>query len=341
MHKRRPVVISLLLPLLLAACASAPVAPPPGPPLVWPAAPDAPRVQFVRTIVRAEDLDIRKGLMQRLSEVLFGANDQRLVRPMAVADAGGVLYVADPGVRGVHRFDRQAGHYEIVRRADGLALPSPVGLALGGGGEVYVADSSLRKVFVLAHGASAVTELPLQAELRQPTGLAFDSATGRLFVADTAAHQVLVFERDGRLATRLGRRGEGAGEFNFPTLLWRDAAGLLYVTDALNFRVQVFDAAGRFVSQFGRLGNGSGDLARHKGVATDSRGHIYVVDGLLHALQIFDSRGRLLLGLGAQGSEPGEFWLPAGIFITADDTIYVADAYNRRVQVFRYIGGAT
>ncbi|MDP3611227.1 MAG: hypothetical protein Q8R98_05190, partial [Rubrivivax sp.] len=119
MHKRRPVVISLLLPLLLAACASAPVAPPPGPPLVWPAAPDAPRVQFVRTIVRAEDLDIRKGLMQRLSEVLFGANDQRLVRPMAVADAGGVLYVADPGVRGVHRFDRQAGHYEIVRRADG------------------------------------------------------------------------------------------------------------------------------------------------------------------------------------------------------------------------------
>lgn len=327
--------------LLLAACASVPPAAPEGLALVWPAAPDLPRVAFVRSITKAEDLDIRKGLMQRFGELIFGAEDLRLVRPMAVAEAGGALYVADPGVRGVHRFDRGAAQHTIVRRAGGLPLPSAVGLARGGAGEVYVTDSSLRKVFVIQPGAEVAVEVGLRADLRQPTGIAFDSASGRLFVADTAAHQVLVFERDGSLATTLGRRGEAEGEFNFPTLLWRDAQGRLYVTDALNHRVQIFDGTGRFVSQFGRQGNGSGDLARHKGVATDSWGHIYVVDGLLHALQVFDTQGRLLLGLGAQGSEPGEFWLPAGIFISADDTIYVADAYNRRVQVFRYIGGAT
>jgi hypothetical protein len=327
--------------LLLAACVSGPPPIQVGSPMVWPAAPEAPRVAFVRTISRAEDLGIEKGLMQRLGELLFGAEDLRIVRPMAVVEAASALYVADPGVRGVHRFDRMADRHDIVRRAGGKALPSPVGLARGSGGEVYVTDSSLRKVFVIAPGSQVAAEVPLQATLRQPTGIAFDGASGRLFVTDTAEHHVLVFERDGRLAATLGQRGVADGEFNFPTLLWRDANGRLYVTDALNFRVQIFDPQGQFLSYFGHHGNGSGDLARHKGVATDSFGHIYVVDGLLHIVQVFDSDGRLLMGLGALGGEPGEFWLPAGIFIGDNDTIYVADAYNRRVQVFRYIGGAT
>ena len=326
---------------LLAACAVAPTPGPTGAPLVWPAAPDAPRVAFVQTIGRAADLGIGKGFLQRVGELLFGAEDLRIVRPMAVVEVAGTLYVADPGVRGVHRFDRAAGEHRIVRGSAGLALPSPVGLARGAGGAVYVTDSVLRQVFVIAPGADVAVAVPLQAALRQPTGVAFDGASGRLFVTDTAAHQVLVFERDGSLAATLGRRGEADGEFNYPTLLWRDANGLLYVTDSLNFRVQIFDPQGQFRSRFGRHGNASGDMARHKGVATDSHGHIYVVDGLLHAVQVFDGEGRLLMGLGAQGREPGEFWLPAGIFIGDDDTIYVADAYNQRVQVFRYIGGAT
>jgi len=325
--------------LFLAACTSMP--PPAAPALVWPGAPEQPRVALVAVVSSAQDLGISKGVMQRLGELLFGSEDLRLIRPMAVAEAGRVLYVADPGVRGVHRFDRTAGRHEILRRADGRPLPSPVGLAVGSAGAIYVSDSSLRKVFVIASGAETAVEVALQAPLRQPTGLAYDAATGRLFVTDTAAHQVLVFDADGHLAATLGRRGEADGEFNFPTLLWRNNKGQLLVTDSLNFRIQVFDEHGKFVSRFGRHGNGTGDMARHKGVATDSYGHIYVVDGLLHAVQIFSSAGKLLMALGAQGAEPGEFWLPAGIFIGADDTIYVADAYNRRVQVFRYIGGPT
>lgn len=331
----------LFAALALAACTSrAPIAPPEAP-LVWPAAPEPPRVAFVQAFSRAEDLGIRKGFWQRFGELLFGAEDIRIVRPMAVVEADGVLYVADPGVRGVHRFDRANGRYELVLRAGRQPLPSPVGLARGAAGEVFVTDSALRKVFVIRPNAQVAEEIALRAELRQPTGIAVDSALGRIYVTDTAAHRVQVFARDGAHVGSIGERGAGPAQFNYPTLLWRDSGGRLYVTDSLNFRVQIIDPQGRFVAQFGRHGDGTGDLARHKGVATDSRGHIYVVDSLLHALQIFDASGRLLLALGAQGREPGEFWLPAGVFIGEGDTIYVADAYNRRVQVFRYIGGAT
>jgi DNA-binding beta-propeller fold protein YncE len=341
MRHIRIVAIGAATLALLAACTASPPALPEQA-LTWPGPPDPAKVTFVRAFSRADDLGIRRTLLQRLGDLVYGSRDERLVRPMAVVDVGGALYVADPGMRAIHRFDRTGGRHDLLYAEGERALPSPVGLARGASGEVYVTDSALRKVFVILPGARAAAELQLDTELRQPTGVAFDAKGGRLYVADTAAHVVRVFGRDGRLLQTIGQRGVGDGQFNFPTLLWRDAgSGRLYVTDSLNFRVQVFNQAGGFESKFGRHGDGSGDMARHKGVATDRHGHVYVVDALFHALQIFDGSGRLLLGLGGQGRERGEFWLPAGVFVGDDDLIYVADSYNQRVQVFRYIGGAS
>lgn len=310
-------------------------------PLIWPAAPDAPRIAFVKAFSRPEDLGISRGFLQRVADLLFGRDESRLVRPMAVVALGNVLYVADPGAKGVHRFDQKEGSYALIRAASGAPLVSPVGLALGDAGEVYVSDSALATVFVIRPGAKEASPLALDTRLGQPTGIAFDAAGGRLFVVDTSAHRVNVFRRDGALESSFGGRGTAAGEFNYPTLIWRTSEGRLYVTDSLNFRIQSFDESGRFLAKFGGHGDGTGDLPRQKGVATDHYGHVYVVDSLFHAIQIFDRSGRFLLSLGGMGRERGEFWLPTGLFIGEDDRIYVADSYNRRVQVLRYIGGPT
>ncbi len=327
--------------LLLAACISVPAwAEQAQEKLVWPHAPAQPRVEFVKAFSRAADLGIGKGFFERLKDLLFGEAETRILRPMAVVASGGMLYVADPGAKGVHRFDTAGGEYALIAATDDTPLPSPVGLARGAAGEVYVVDSRLAQVFVIRPGEKSALAIRLDVKLTQPTGIAFDPASGRLHVADTAEHRIHIFERDGSLAGSIGRRGAGDGEFNFPTYLWRTPEGVLYVTDSLNFRVQAFDTRGRFVGKFGRQGDGTGDAARQKGVATDRHGHVYVVDALFHAFQIFDATGRLLLPVGERGQERGEFWLPTGIFID-DDLIYIADSYNQRIQVFRYIGGAT
>ncbi|MBI5921632.1 MAG: 6-bladed beta-propeller [Betaproteobacteria bacterium] len=327
--------------LFLAACAPAAIKPEDEPPLVWPDEIEVPaRVTFVKAFSRPDEFGIAKGFFQRLSEVLFGASDARLIRPMAVVALNGVVYVADPGAKGVHRFDPATEDYALIGREDDAGLPSPVGLALGKAGEVYVTDSELALVLVIHPGAKTAVPVALPS-LRQPTGIAFDPVTGRLIVVDTAEHCVKIFNPDGTLHQRFGQRGGRDGEFNYPTLLWRDVQGKLYVTDSLNFRVQTFDAQGQFLRQFGQLGDGSGDNMRQKGVATDSYGHVYIVDALFNAIQIFDFRGQLLLTLGTLGSDRGEFWLPVGIFIGADDRIYIADSYNQRIQILRYIGGPT
>lgn len=334
--------------VLLSACEPLPIKAEPkpvNPNLVWPSPPETPRVAYVQSIAKPEDLGIRHGFWQRVKALLMGESDERLVRPMAVVVSSGEVFVADPGARGIHRM-KPGGDYHLLSAADGVGLVSPVGVTVCGN-ELLATDSSRAQVLMLpltgVRDDAEMVSLKLDVPLHQPTGIACDDR-GRLLVADTAAHEVKVFRRGpGRTATLevvVGKRGAGLGEFNFPTYLWRDGDGKVYVSDALNFRVQVLDAQLKPMAQFGKLGDGSGDAARQKGVATDAAGHVYVVDGLFHAFQIFDAKGDYLLSVGARGGDPGEFWLPTGIFIDRDDRIYVADSYNGRVQVFRYLGVA-
>lgn len=339
--RRLIATLGLLLTLsLLGACAPLPLQPEEQAPLVWPDLPNPPRIAFVKQFSKPDDFGISKGFVQRLGELLFGVTEARLIRPLTVVTAKGVVYVADPGASVVHRFDSNAGRHELILGVDGQPLPSPVALAVGGAGEVYLTDSDSAQVLVIRDGTKVATPLALPA-MERPTGLAFDKSSGNLYVADTQAHRVNVFKPDGSLAFSFGTQGDAAGEFNYPTLMWFDQTGSLYVTDSLNFRIQMFDRGGKHLGGFGQVGDGSGDNIRPKSVATDSHGHIYVIDALHHALQVFDRQGRYLLSVGSIGTDRGEFWLPVGVFIDENDQIYVADSYNQRVQVFRYIGGST
>lgn len=341
MHALRAFLLPGLAALLLQGCATEVRKPAELPALVWPAYPEPPRIVHVRSFSRPDDLGIKKSLFQRMRDLVFGAEESRMVRPMAVVESGGILYVADPGAKGVHRFDTAKGDYALIQGLQDTPLPSPVGLARGEAGEVYVADSKLAQVMVIRPGAKFADPLELEGELLQPTGLAFDASSRQLFVVDTKANQIKVYASNGVQTGSIGRRGIGPGEFNYPTMLWLSPQGRLHVTDSLNFRVQILNKDGSFIGKFGHVGDGTGDAARQKGVATDHHGHIYVVDSLFHAVQVFDENGRFLLTVGAQGQDRGEFWLPVGIYIDDYDNLYIADTYNKRVQVLRYLGDAS
>lgn len=304
--------------------------------LVWPSAPEKPRIAYVASFSIPENFGIKKGFFAWLSELFIGEEERNMVRPMAITQTSdNVLFVADPGVKGIHRYDLKNKQYSLVRLADNMPLPSPVGLAVDKNDNVYVVDSELAQLFKIGKNKEEAIAISLQYPIVQPTSIAIDSDTSSLYISDTAEHQIKHFTFAGKLRSIIGKRGTAEGEFNYPTMIWRDKAGHLFVNDSLNFRIQKFNSDGEFVSQFGKQGGGSGDLSRSKGVATDSNGHVYVVDALFHVFQLFDDKGRLLLHIGGQGQGPGKFWLPSGIFISDNNVIYIADSHNKRVQVFR------
>jgi len=331
-----------ILVLMINACTSSEPVLQANSDLFWPSAPEQARIAFVASISGPKDLGIGKGFFQWLREVFTGGVSRQLVKPMAVTvTADKVIFVADPGVEGVHRFNPNTGRYHLIRRAENKPLPSAVALANGAEGQVYVSDSQLDRIYRIDPGADFAVPIDLKTTLSHPTGLAWLDETASLLVVDTWSHDIKVFNSDGSLNRVLGRRGEKPGEFNYPTYVWPYGEKQLLVTDSLNYRIQIMDYQGNPVHNFGQQGNSSGSMSRPKGIASDMAGHIYVVDALFHALQIFDEKGQLLLPVGQQGSGPGEFWLPAGIFIDTDNKIYVADSYNRRILVFRYLGDSS
>jgi len=333
--------LMITLGLLLFSSGCRTPAPPPVPQekpnasLVWPGPPAEPRIRYVRSVSKPDEWGIERSFLHRMVDTLVGRGEEHFIRPTGVAERNGVLYVADPGAQAVWILDSVQKQFVKVDQVREEALRSPVALAVRSDGAVFVADTRLRKVFLLDR-AGKLIRIAAEEGLTRPAGLAYDAATQRLYVVDSAVHRISVYAPDGALIRTWGQGGFRDGEFNHPTHLALDRTGTLLVTDALNFRVQAFDREGRFLWKLGRAGDGSGDFAAPKGLAADSDGHVYVVDALFDSVQIFQRDGSLLLAFGQRGTQAGQFWLPGGLFITPGDQIYVADAYNQRVQVFAF-----
>jgi DNA-binding beta-propeller fold protein YncE len=328
-------------------CGGKPAAlfPPPPQPIVWPAPPEPARVRYVGQIVTSADLRPTPNFGQGLGEAVFGKMPVRsMLTPYALCtDGGDQLFVADSNAQVLHVFNLRTRKY--ARRVPAVQprrFAQPVGIAHEGPdsrGRLFVADSAGACIYIFDR--DGYTLRIVRGEfIQRPCGLAYDARRQRLFVADAVLHQVLVLSRDGQLVARVGARGTGPGQFNYPTNVAVDSQGRLYVSDSLNFRVQQFGPQLNHLRTIGQKGDLPGYFAQPKGVAIDSQDHLYVVDANFEAVQVFDADGNLLLTFGQEGRGPGEFWLPSGIFIDASDRIWVADSYNRRVQVFQYLAEA-
>lgn len=322
----------------LAACATGqPAASIPQATISWPLANSQNRVVWVKSITDLDDIKGKSGFWLRLQEVVSGAGKTVIDRPHGLLrSAAGALYLTDPGRRVVHCLDITNGAYSVISGRDDAPLRSPIGLAEDNSGRIYITDSMTGMVYRFTPGDGKLQPL-LQQALERPTGIAFNTVNGRLYVTDTLASQIVVIEQNGFIQRRIGSHGDGNNSFNRPTDIAIDSRGLIYVTDSLNFRVTVMTPEGQTLYQFGSPGDTGGSFSRPKGIAVDSAGNIYVNDSLMDAVQVFDQKGLPQLVFGKKGSEPGQFWMPSGLFIDRLDQIYVADTYNRRIQIFRYL----
>lgn len=351
-RRARPAL--LCAALLLAGCASEPLEMrldgPAGGGRLFPGleTQEVPRYRYVGQLLGETNFHPKDGGQRRGARQLFaliaGLDDGpyrpvQLVRPQSgLVDAAGRVLVTDVGRNVVFVFDEAAGKFELWENAArGQRFEAPIGIALGRGGELLVTDADLGRVFRLAPDGTPLGEFG-RTPLQRPTGIARDAQAGRVFVADTHAHDIKVFDDAGTLLATWGQRGEEPGELNYPThLAFSD--GLLIVSDSMNARVQGFDRDGKAVLRFGQRGLYVGNMVRPKGVASDDEGNLYVVESMHDTLLVYDRAGRLLMSLGGTEDGNGRFHLPAGVWVDGRNRIYVADMFNGRVAVFQFLGG--
>ncbi len=214
---------------------------------------------------------------------------------------------------------------------------APIGIAPDGKGGVLVTDAELATVFHLDRDGAPLGRFG-DGELQRPTGIARNPVTGTIYVTDTVAHDIKLFDGEGKLLRSIGERGREEGTFNYPTHV-SFADDRLYVSDSMNFRIQVLNDEGEVEQSFGETGLYLGNLVRPKGVAVGGDGRVYVAESYHDHLLVYDRTGRFLLPIGGTGSAVGQFYQPSGIWTDRQRRVYVADMYNGRVMVFQELTG--
>lgn len=173
----------------------------------------------------------------------------------------------------------------------------------------------------------------------KPYGIAVSK--GRVFVADTAALKVFVFDVPGNNFYEIGD-SSGPGMLNKPMTVAVDAQENVYVVDITDKNVKKYTADGTYVATFA---NDKGGLERPTGIAVTPDGsRIFVVDtgGIdtkEHLVSVYDTvNNKHLYNIGWRGTMEGEFNLPNNIALGHDGNLYVVDGGNFRVQVFTQEG---
>ena len=230
-------------------------------------------------------------------------------------DSGGNIYVADTSNNTIRKITSAgvvttlAGQAPQQGSNDGAGsnarFLSPMGVAVDGAGNVFVADSGNGTVRKITSAAVVTTFAGLPrtsgstdgtgsaARFNSINGIAADSA-GNVYVADTNNHTIRKISPSAVVTTLAGLAGksgssDGVGtsaRFNLPTALTLDSSGNLYVADTGNNTIRRVSPTGVVSTLAGLAGttgsaDGTGNAARFNqqyGIAVDGAGNVYVSD---------------------------------------------------------------
>lgn len=311
--------------------------------IVWPGSPAKPRIKYLWSLQRLRGGEGPGKLVRYLAgdmdvDVTDPRSSDVMVKPHGIfVDSKNRLYVTDTGARRVAVINLDNAETFFIKSMEKQVLISPIGVVSEPGGRIYVSDSERKKVAVYSSKGKFLKYF--EGDFKRPTGLAINLLAGLIYVVDTWEHTIYVYNLEGKRLQAIGQRGEGIGQFNYPTHAFIDRDGLIYVSDTLNFRVQVFSPTGRVITSFGFVGDTYDAFDKIKGISVDSGGNIYVVDSVHDTVKIYNIKGQILLFFGGKGSFYGKFVLPTGIYIDSRDRIFVSDSANMRVQAFELIHG--
>lgn len=267
-----------------------------------------------------------------------GRGQCQFIYPRAIDIApDGSLYVIDKTGRIQHLTNK--GEFLSVIRMPKVDAGLPTGIAVGPGGNIYVADTHCYRVIVLSPSGQTLFEFGRYGAEEGcfifPTDVAF-APDGRIFVSEYGGNdRVSIFTGTGQFISSFGAPGSGHGQFSRPAALAVDQSRRrLYIADACNHRIAVYDLDGALSHYIGSPGRDLGQLRYPYDLTLRDDGTIIVCEYGNNRIQSFDPDGNSLGICGSAGRRLGQLAYPWGV-VTDRDRAYIVDAGNDRIQVWR------
>ena len=220
--------------------------------------------------------------------------------------------------------DRRYAIHRKWARPEGPGFGFLSDLMVDGAGHVHVAQRGTdRPVLVFDRDGRQIGAWG-ESTLAEPHYIN-PSVDGGILVADRDAHQVLRFDKDGKVVQALGKRHWPSldAPFNHPTAAAQAPDGQIYVADGYgNSSVHRFAADGSLIRTWGGQGSGPGAFTTPHAIAVDRRGRVLVADRENNRVQVFDRDGNFV-------AEWGDFYHPMQIWIDDRDLVFVTDQIPR------------
>jgi sugar lactone lactonase YvrE len=189
----------------------------------------------------------------------------------AAVDDNGTLYVTDTARQQVVIFDKE---HNFIGEMGKPGEMKPCGITLDAK-RLYLTDLSNHCVRVYAKASKEVLfTIPRdtndhKAKLFSPTNVTLDEK-GNIYVCDTGAFAIKVYDADGKFLRMIGDVGLVPGRFALPKGIGVDRENRIYVVDAATGVVQMFDPEGQLLMYFGEpKSSGKAGLYLPAGLAID------------------------------------------------------------------------
>ena len=183
-------------------------------------------VDWVGELRSAADVKGKPSWAKRFLKAVIGLDDQQkaMLAPNGVCvDPQGRILVADTKERVLHVFDPARRRYQEFHPPDSDPFLAPIAVACDAQGRIYVSDALRARVFLFSPQGKYLRALGAvdreESIFKRSTGIAVNSQRDRLYVVDTIAMRVVMMTLEGRVVGRFGQRGDGPGEFNYPTYI--------------------------------------------------------------------------------------------------------------------------
>ncbi len=226
-------------------------------------------------------------------------------------------------------------------------LVRPYSIATDSRGRILISDPGVAGVHIFdfaQHKYKFIQRQGKKPSMQTPQCVAVD-AQDNIYVTDSDAGVIFVFEPGGKFLRAIGSLKGGEGYFKRPTGIAVDsAAQRIYVTDTLRDKIYVLDMQGTVLQTIGSRGEAEGQFNFPTELRLDGP-NLIVVDAMNFRVQVFDRAGAFQYAIGKTGDSPGAMFRPKAVGIDSEGDLYVVDAlwgvvqvFNRQGQLLYYFG---